>query len=83
MLQLHPPKLLLHPAHLCKIRLHVLVLWLVHFVGEVDEELRITLDGEALHPQGDSSFQACYQAFVFCYVVGNLFSMLETELHGV
>ena len=37
------------------------VLRLVYLVGEVDEELRVALDGEALHPQGDCSFQACYQ----------------------
>ena len=61
----------------------MLILRLVYFVGEVDKELRIALDDEALYSQGDCNFQACYQAFVFCYVVGDLFSMLEAELHGV
>ena len=83
MLQLQPPKLLLHPADLRDVGFHVLVPWFVYFVGEVDKELRITPDGEALHPQGDCGLQACYQAFVFCYVVGDLLSVLEAELHGV
>ena len=83
MLQLQPPELLLHPADFREVGFHVLVLRLVYFVGEVDKELRITLDGEALHSQGDCGFQACYQAFVFYYVIGDLFSMLETELHSV
>ena len=83
MLQLQPPELLLHPADLRKVGFHVLIPWLVYFVGEVEEELRITLDGEALHPQGDCGFQACYQAFIFCYVVGDLFSVLEAELYGI
>ena len=59
MLQLQPPELLLHPADLREVGFHVLVLWFVYFVGEVDKDLRITLDGEALHPQGDRSFQTC------------------------
>ena len=35
----------------------------------------------ALYSQSGCSFQACYQALIFCYVIGDLFSMLEAELH--
>ena len=61
----------------------MLVLWLVYFVGEVDEELRVALDGETLHPQGCRSFQAGYQAFILCDVVGDLLALLEVELYRV
>ena len=50
MLQLEPPELLLHLANLSEVGFHVLILWFVYLVGEVDEELQITLDDEALHP---------------------------------
>ena len=83
MLQLQPPKLLFHSADLRKICLHVLVLWLVYLVGEVDEELRVAPNGEALHPQSCRSLQASYEAFVFCNVVGDLLALLKAELHGV
>lgn len=61
----------------------MLVLRLVYLVGEVDEELRIALDDEALYPQCDYGFQASYQAFILCYVAGDLFSVLATELYGI
>ena len=61
----------------------MLVLWLVYLVGEVDEELRVASDGEALHPQSCRTLQASYEAFVFCDIVGDLLAMLEAELHGV
>ena len=50
MLQLQPPELFLHLVNLSEVGFHVLVLWLVYLVGEVDEEPRIALDDEALHP---------------------------------
>ena len=83
MLQLQACELLFHFAHLSKVGLHVLVLWLVHFVGEVDEELRVALDGKVPHPQSRRSLQASYEAFVFCDIVGDLLAVLEAELHGV
>ena len=83
MLQFQAQELLLHLAHLREVRLHVLVLRLVHLVGEVDEELRVALDGEALHPQGHCGLEASYEAFVLCYVVGDLLALLEAELHGI
>ena len=83
MLQLQPPELLLHLAYFCEVCFHVLVLRLVHLVGEVDEELLITLDVEVLHPQCCCSFQARYEALVFCYVVGDLLALLETELYDI
>ena len=61
----------------------MLVLWLIYLVGEVDEELSVALDGEALHPQGHRSLEASYEAFVLCYVVGDLLALLEVEMHGV
>ena len=61
----------------------MLVLRLVYLVGEVDEELRVTPNGEALHPQSCRSLQASYEAFVFCDVVGDLLALLKAELHGV
>ena len=41
------------------------------------------LMGEALHPQGHRSLEASYEAFILCYVVGDLLALLEAELHGV
>ena len=61
----------------------MLVLWLINFVGEVDEELRVALDGETPHPQGHRSPEASYEALVLCYVIGDLLALLEAELHGV
>ena len=83
MLQLQARELLLHLAHLCEVCLHVLVLWLIYFVGEVIEELEVTLDGETPHPQGHRSPEASYEALVLCYVIGDLLALLEAELHGV
>ena len=60
-----------------------LVPWFVHLVGEVDEELRVTLDGEALHPQGCGGLEASDQPLVLCDAVGDLLTPLEEELHGV
>ena len=50
MLQLQPPELFLHLANLSEVGFDVLILWIVYLVGEVDEELRIALDDEELHP---------------------------------
>ena len=61
----------------------MLILWLVHFVGEVDEELRVAFNGKALHAQSCRGLQSSYEAFVFCDVVGDLLAMLKAELHGV
>ena len=44
MLELHAPEVLLDLVYLFKVGYHVGVLRRVAFVGEVDEELRITLD---------------------------------------
>src|SRR3954466_4738791 len=83
MLQLQPPELLLHPANFRKVGFHVLIFRLVYLVGEIDKELRIALDGEALHPQGSCGLQARYQTFILRYVVGDLFTLLEIELYSV
>ena len=56
MLQLKARELFFHLAHLREVGLHMLVLRLVHPVGEVDEELRVAFDDEALYPQGDCGF---------------------------
>ena len=61
----------------------MLVHRLVQFVGEVDEELRVAPDGEALHPQGRCGLEASDEAFVFRDVVGDLLALLESEMHGV
>ena len=83
MLQLQAQELLLHFAYLREICFHVLVHWLVHLVGEVDEELRVSLDGEALHPQGHRRFEAGDETIILCDVVGDLFAPLEAELHYI
>ena len=75
--------MLFHFAYLYEVFLHVLVPRLVYLVGEVDEELRVTPDGEALHPQSCRSFQASYEALVFFDVVGDLLALLKLELHDV
>ena len=61
----------------------MLVLRLVYLVGEVDEELRVALNGKAFHPQSCRGLQASYEAFVFCDVVGDLLALLKAELHSV
>ena len=61
----------------------MLILWLVHFVGEVDEELRVALDGKAPHPHSRRSLQAGYEALLFGDSVGDLLAVLEAELHSV
>ena len=83
MLQLQPPELLLHLADFRKVGFHVLILWLIHLVGDIDKELRIALDGEAFHPQGSCGLQARYYTFILRYVVADLFTLLETELYSV
>ena len=75
--------MLLHFVYLREVCLHVLILWLVHLVGEVDEELRVSLDGEAFHPQGHRNLEAGDETLVLCDVVGDLLAPLESELHGV
>ena len=67
----------LHLAYLFQVCLHVLVLGCVFFVGEVDEELGIALDGEAFHPQHRPGPKAGEQAFILCDVVGDLFALLK------
>ena len=61
----------------------MLVLWLIYLVGEVDEKLRVALDGETPHPQGHRGPEASYEALVLYYVIGDLLALLEAELHGV
>ena len=61
----------------------MLILRLIYLVGEVDEELRVAPDGEALHPQGHRNLEAGDEALVFRYVVGDLLALLEPELYGV
>ena len=82
-LQFQAQELFLNFAYLLKVCLHVLVLWLVYFVGEVDEELGVTLDGEAPHSQSFPSLEFGDQAFVLRNVVGDLLALLEVELQGV
>ena len=72
--------MLFYLTYLCEVRLHVLVLWLIYFVGEVDEELRVALDGEALHPEGHRVLEASDEAFVLCDVVGDLLALLEADV---
>ena len=60
------------------------VLGLVRFVGEVDDELGIALDDDALYPEGDCSSEPGEEALVFGDVVGDLVRLaLEAQLHGV
>ena len=61
----------------------MLVLKLVFLVGEVDKELRIALDGEMLDPEGHRDPEASDQALLFRDVVGDLLTMLKTELHNI
>ena len=61
----------------------MLVLRRVLLVGEVDEKLRVALDGETLEPQSCCTLEAVDQALLFCDVVGYLLTPLEAELHGV
>ena len=61
----------------------MLVPWFVHLVGEVDEELRVTLEGETPHPQGCAGLEAGDQSLIFRDVVGDLLTPLEVELHNV
>ena len=61
----------------------MLVLRCVLFVGEVDEELGIALDGEALHPQRRRGPETGKQALEFQDVVGDLLALLETELYRI
>ena len=61
----------------------MIVLGLVALVGEVDEELGITLDDYALDPESNCSSEPGEEAFVFSDVVGDLVLRLEAELHGV
>ena len=61
----------------------MLILWLVQLVGEVDEELRVSLDGEAFQPQGHFNLEASDETLVLYDVVGDLLAPLEAELHGI
>ena len=61
----------------------MLILQLAHFVGEVDEELRVAPNNKALHPQSCCGLQASYEALVLCDVVGDLLALLKAELLGV
>ena len=81
--QLHAQETLLHFAMFLQVRRHVLVLGRVVFVGEVHDELRISLDDDALNPQGGGGSEPCEEAFVLRYVVGDLVALLEAELYGV
>ena len=82
-MQFQAQELFLNFAYLLEICLHVLVLRLVFLVGEVDEKLRVTLDGEALHSQRGRDPESSEQAFELCDVVGDLLALLEAELHCV
>ena len=64
-------------VYLFTVLLHLLVLWLVRFVGEVDEELGVTSDGEAPHSQHRRSLEAGDQALILSDVIGDLPSMLK------
>jgi hypothetical protein len=60
------------------------ILRLVGFVGEVDDELRIALDSDALYPEGDHSPEPGEEALVLRDVVGDLVGLvLEAQLHSV
>lgn len=61
-LQLQAQELFLHLAYVRQVCFHVFILRLVHFVGEVDEELGVALDGEALHTQSGCGLEAGDQA---------------------
>ena len=83
MLELHAPEVLLELAYLFKVGHHVGVLRSVALVGEVDEELGVAFDEDALDAEGDGSFEPGDEAFVLGYVVGDLVAVLEAELDGV
>ena len=61
----------------------MLVLWRVLLVGEVDEELGISLDGEVLPAERRHGPETGEQALEFRDVVGGLLALLETELYHV
>jgi hypothetical protein len=83
MLQFQAQETLLDPSDLLEVCLHMLVLGRVFLVGEVDKELRIASDGEALHSQCRRGLEASNQAFILCDVVGDLLTILEAQLYGV
>ena len=81
MLELHAEEALLEPAHLLQVGGHVLVLGFVALVGEVDEELQISLDEDALDAQSIGGLEASDEALVLSDEA--LVVMLEAELYGV
>ena len=83
LLQLQAQELFLHLAYVRQVCFHVFILRLVHFVGEVDEEVGVALDGEALYSQCGRSLKPGEQAFEFCDVVGDLLASLKAELHYI
>ena len=41
------------------------------------------LGHQPMHSQGYCGLQPGYQSLIFCYVVGDLFTLLETELYNI
>ena len=64
-------------AYLFKVCRHVRVLRRVGPVGEVDEELRVALDEDALDAEGNGGSEPSEEALVFSNVVGDLVAALE------
>jgi hypothetical protein len=83
-LHFHAEETLLELAHLFKVGNHVDILRLVSFVEEVDDELGVALDSDALDAEGDGSPEPGEEAFILYDVVGDLVRLaLEIELHGI
>ena len=59
------------------------ILGLVDLVGEVDQELRVALDDEALDAEADRSPDSGEEALVLSNIVGDLGALVEAELHSV
>ena len=76
----HAKEALLELAHLLQIGGHVLIFGLVLLVGEVDEELQVPHDLEALDAELDGGPQASEESLVLGDVVGHLLTVLEAKL---
>ena len=59
------------------------VFGLIDLVGEVDQELRVALDDEALDAEADRGPSSGEEALVFGNVVGDLGAFVEAELDSV
>ena len=55
----------------------------VLLVGEVDEKLRVALDGKALYSQRGCEPESGGKAFKFCDFVGDLLTLLKADLHCI